>query len=432
MQSKILRTCLIIVIAVALLGGSFAAGVGAGYLLPQTVGNNDAVCPVCQQETPEVCPTQISCPDCERAPCTCTFEGNSPSELEDLFKPFWEVWGIVHQDYVDQPVDEVAMMRGAISGMLESLGDKHTSYMSPEEFEAANTSLEGEYEGIGAWVDITGEYVEIVSPMKGSPAEAAGLKPKDIVIAVDGEDMTGIPGDLVLKHILGPADTEVTLTIQRGDEVFDVSIVRAHIVVPTVDYEMLEGDIAYVALYTFNEFSTPQLRNALEDLLAQNPKGLILDLRSNGGGYLVTAIEVVSEFIGDGVVMYEEYGDGYRDTYEAIPGGLATQIPLVVLVNGGTASASEITAGAIQDRERGILVGETTYGKGTVQNWITLQDEQGGVRVTIARWLTPNGNQIGDIGLTPDYIVEYTEEDFDAGIDPQLEKAIELLLEGAN
>jgi carboxyl-terminal processing protease len=241
--------------------------------------------------------------------------------------------------------------------------------------------------------------------------------------------MTGISGDLVLKQILGPAGTDVTLTIQREEETFDVTITRQHIVVPVVDYEMLEDDIGYVALNTYGDNSTEQLRAAIADLLSQGAVGLIFDLRDNGGGYLNTAIEVVSEFIGDGVVMYEQYGDGTTLTYEAIPGGQATEIPLVVLVNEGTASASEITAGAIQDLGRAPLVGAVTYGKGSVQIWVELDDNAGGVRVTKARWLTPEGRQISEVGLTPEYIVEYTEEDFDAGIDPQLDKAIEVMLD---
>jgi carboxyl-terminal processing protease len=169
-----------------------------------------------------------------------------------------------------------------------------------------------------------------------------------------------------------------------------------------------------------------QLRSALQELLDQDPVGLIFDLRGNGGGYLNTAIQVVSEFIGEGVVMYQQ--DGTKtDAYQAIPGGLATEIPLVVLVNEGTASASEITAGAIQDLGRGPLVGVTTFGKGSVQNWNALQNNAGGVRVTVARWLTPNGRQISEIGLEPEYIVEMTPEDFAEGRDPQLDKAIEVL-----
>jgi carboxyl-terminal processing protease len=222
----------------------------------------------------------------------------------------------------------------------------------------------------------------------------------------------------------------VTLTIQRGEEdPFDVTITRGNIVVPMTDYEMLEDNIGYIALYTYGDNSTEQLRAAIQDLLSQGAEGLVFDLRDNGGGYLNTAIEVVSEFVGEGVVMYEQYGDGETYTYEAIPGGLATEIPLVVLVNAGTASASEITAGAIQDYGRAPLVGVTTYGKGSVQNWTALSDDAGGVRITIARWLTPEGRQISEVGLTPEYVVEMTEEDYAQGLDPQLDKAVEVLLE---
>jgi len=435
MESKGFRACLSIGIGIVVLAVVFLSGAGVGYFAPRLFETDIPVsgpvnCPPCPEAatTPSngndsVEPTQ--CPECPYVDPS----GNTPEEYQDLFSPFWEAWVIVHEEYVDQPVNDVDLMRGAIEGMLDALGDKHTSYMTPEEFRQANESLEGEYEGIGAWVDVTGDYVEIISPMKGSPAAEAGLQPNDKVIAINGEDMTGIPGDLVLQRILGPAGTDVTLTIQRDEESFNVTITREHIVVPTVDYEMLDDNIAYIALYNYGDKSTEQFRKALTEVLDQNPDGLIFDLRDNGGGYLNTAIEVVSEFIGEGVVMYEQYGDGETYTYEAIPGGIATEIPLVVLVNEGTASASEITAGAIQDLDRAPLVGVTTYGKGSVQSWIALEDAAGGVRVTIARWLTPDGRQISGEGLTPEYIVEMTEEDDKEGRDPQLEKAIEVLQE---
>lgn len=435
MESKKLRTCLIIAISIVIIAGVFLAGVGVGYFGPRLFGeispvSGPTICPPCPassgtSEDGDPSATPLECPECPYV----SPEGSTPEDTEALFDPFWQAWDLIHEEYVDQPVDDETLMQGAIEGMVSALGDKHSSYMNPKEFEQANQTLEGEYEGIGAWVDITGDYVEIVSPMKGSPAEKAGLQPKDKVIAVDNEDMTEVPGDIVLQHILGPAGTDVTLTIQRDNEAFDVTITRANIIVPTVDFEMLEDNLGYIALYDYGDKSTKQLRNALEELLSQDPDGLIFDLRDNGGGYLSTAIEVVSEFIGEGVVMYEQYGDGTTYTYEAIPGGLATEIPLVVLVNGGTASAAEITAGAIQDLERAPLVGVTTYGKGTVQNWITLVNDAGGVRITIARWLTPDGRQISEIGLEPDYVIEMTEEDYEAGRDPQLEKAIEVLKE---
>ncbi|MFZ3069596.1 MAG: S41 family peptidase [Anaerolineaceae bacterium] len=418
MKGKALKTFLLVLLAIVIVAGAFFGGVVVGSLTP-----NNSIRTALEGKTASTIATNL-----EEDNCTQYASSSTPEDLKELFAPFWESWSLLHENYVDQPLDDVTLMRGAIQGMLAATGDKHTSYMNPTEFAQANSSMEGEYEGIGAWVDTTGEYVEIISPMKGSPAEVAGLRANDIVIAVNGEDQTGTPGDLVLKKILGPAGEQVTLTVRRGEETLDFTITRAKITVPVVEYEMREDGIAYVALYTFNDQATSQLREALDELLDQNPKGLILDLRDNGGGYLVTAIEVVSEFIPDGVVMYEEYGDGTRETYEAEQGGRATEIPLVVLVNEGTASASEITAGAIQDRGRGKLVGVVTYGKGSVQNWIPLTTEEGGVRITIARWLTPNGTQISDVGLTPDVIVELTEEDRTAGNDPQLDAAVQLLL----
>ena len=427
MDNKVLRSCLIAIVAIALLGGTFLSGFAVGALMPgnsirQSLGLEDA--PVAQA-TPLPTPLPGE-PTQETEAPTQVFQATTDEELEELFKPFWESWDLLHENYVDQPLDDLALMRGAISGMLAATGDKHTSYMNPEQFAQANAEMGGEeYTGIGAWVNTTGEYIEVVSPMKNSPAEKAGLKAKDIVIAINGEDMTGVPGDLALQKILGPAGEAVTLTVRRGEEILDFTIMREKITVPAVEYEMLEGDIAYIALYTFNELATDQVRAALKELLAQNPKGLIFDLRNNGGGLLVTAIEITSQFVSKGIVMYEEYGDGSRDSYNAQPGGLATEIPLVILINEGTASASEITAGAIQDYGRGTLIGTTSYGKGSVQNWIPLRTEAGGVRITIARWLTPNGNQINEVGLTPDIEVPYTQEDVDADRDPQLDAAIE-------
>lgn len=441
MKNNFLRTLLIILAIVIGLSSSFlAGGLGASLWrnnpLRAAMGyDQPAACVTVEGET-VVC----ECPACETSVCPALPVGqdaqncleytsaSTPSELKSLFDPFWESWELLHENFVDQPLDDTTLMRGAIQGMLAATGDKHTSYMDPDQFAAANADMEGEYTGIGAWIDITGDYVEVISPMKGSPAEEAGLKANDIVIGVNGQDMTGLPGDLVQKQILGPAGEEVTLTVRRGAETLDITITRRVIHVPVVDYEMLEGEIAYIALHTFNEQSTSQLRAALDDLLSQNPKGLVFDLRDNGGGFLVTAIEVASEFLQTDVVMYEEYGDGSQQAYEVMPGGRGTTIPMVVLINAGSASASEIVAGAIQDTGRAELVGVTSYGKGSVQNWISLRTEDGGVRITIARWLTPNGTQISGAGLTPDVVVEMTDEDYAEGRDPQLDAAVDLLL----
>ncbi len=412
-MSKTVRYLLTGCIAIILLVGSFSSGVLVGWFLPHEnpvagIFEDDPVVPSSNPGAAQ------------------------PQSTDELFEPFWDTWEIVKSEYVDQPVDEVAMMRGAIQGMLEALGDEHTSYMDPQQYEQSNAEMQGEYDGIGAWVDTETEYLTIISPMDGSPAEKAGLKAGDQIIAVNGEDVTGTPANLVLRQVLGPAGSDVTLTIRRENagEPFDVTITRAKIVLKSVESEMLEGDIAYVAVNTFGDKTTAELKDHLRTLIAQNPSGMILDLRNNGGGYLNTAIEVVSQFIPEGVVMYEQYGDGTRDTFEAMRGGLATDIPLVVLVNEGTASASEITAGAIQDYGRGKLVGVTTFGKGSVQSWIPLRNEAGAVRVTIARWLTPNERLIHKVGLEPDFVVELTEEDVEAERDPQLDKAIEVLRQG--
>lgn len=359
-------------------------------------------------------------------------QSGGASDLKDLFAPFWQAWNIVHNDFINQPVDDVALMRGAIRGMMEGLQDQHSSYIDPEQLAAFTTQMEGEqYEGIGAWVDPTGDYLTIISPMIGSPAEKAGLKPGDKVIAIDGEDMTGIDGELVRQRVIGKKGTTVHLTIMRPgvDTPLEFDIIRESITSSNVMSRMLDGNVAYVRLLAFgDEKTTSDFHKALENLLSENPEGLILDLRYNGGGLLNSAVDIASEFISEGVIVYEQYGDGKRLTYEAKPGGIATEIPLVVLINEGSASASEIVAGAIQDTGRGKIVGVKSYGKGSVQKWTNLINDQGAVRVTIASWLTPNERSINEIGISPDVVVEITEEDVNAGKDPQLDKAIQILL----
>jgi len=410
---------IIAVIAVVMLMGAFSGGFLVGHYFP--LGN--------LRVSANGSPTLIEGSSITPAPTSGDANAATPQDLQTLFKPFWETWSIVHDQFVDQPVDNVAMMRGAIQGMLASLGDQHTSYMDPQEYKDANSSLEGSYEGIGAYVDTGGDFLSITSPIPGSPAEKAGLKPGDKIIAIDGADMTGVNPELVRRKVLGPAGTSVKLTIQREglDKPFDVEIIRDKITIASVESKMLDNKIAYLKLNTFGDTTSKELAKQLKDLMAQNPKGLIFDLRNNGGGFLQTAVETASQFIPKGVILYEQYGDGKKDSYEAIPGGLAVDVPMVVLINKGSASASEIVAGALQDTKRAQLVGETSYGKGSVQNWIPLQDNQGAVRVTIAKWLTPNGRTIDKIGLTPDVVVALTDKDAAAKLDPQLAKAVELL-----
>jgi carboxyl-terminal processing protease len=417
MKVNRLTGVLLVLLVATMLAATFLGGMVAGRLLnPATARALFQATGIEETQVAEA--SQLVGPDLK------------PISRTELFQPFWQAWDIVHDRYIDQPVDDVVLMRGAIQGMLKALGDEHTSYLDPDLTKHFEAQLKGEtYEGIGAWVDPTGDYLKIISPMPGSPAEQAGLKPGDLVVAVNGEDMTGIDGEMVRQRVIGPKGSMVTLTIQRNgvEQPFDVEVRRDSILVPTVESKMLENNVAYVRLYTFGDSTADDLHKALKELMSNKPSGLILDLRYNGGGYLGTAIDVASEFISDGVILYEETGDGNRETFKAKSGGLALDVPMIVLVNEGSASASEIVSGAIQDHERGKLLGVTSYGKGSVQIVQPLANEQGEVRVTIAHWLTPNGRQINKVGLEPDVTVEMTDADRTAGLDPQLDRAIQLL-----
>ncbi|MDD1713570.1 MAG: S41 family peptidase [Methanoregulaceae archaeon] len=356
--------------------------------------------------------------------------GVNPEEEQSLFAPFWEAWDIAHEEYLEQPLDDNALMEGAIRGMLEAIGDPYTSYLDPAETDDINTAMAGEYEGIGALVDTDGEYLTIISPMKGYPAEEAGLLTGDKILMVDGEDVSGMDPDLVrLTKVMGPAGTQLVLTIQREgiEEPFEVELTRAHIVVPSVDSEVLEGGIGYIQVSMFGENTASETHDILAELLGQGVQGIILDLRFNAGGFTDAATRIASEFIGEGVIWYEEYGDGTLIPYEAIPGGLALDVPLVVLVNEGSASASELLTGALQDHERAVVVGVTSFGKGLVQSWLPISNG-GMVTVTIARWLTPDERSIHGEGITPDVVVEITEQDLSEERDPQLDMAIQEML----
>ncbi|MFN8385164.1 MAG: S41 family peptidase [Anaerolineales bacterium] len=413
-MNKAIKIIISLFVGFILLAGVFSAGLLAGNLIPAT-----GQLPIIRDIVPLV-------PTVEPEQ-----QSSTPEEYQTLFAPFWEAWNIVHNNFVDQPLDDVALMRGAIRGMMDAVGDKQTYYMDPVVYESATSQLSGDYEGIGAYVDTQGEYLTIISPIEGSPAEAAGLKPGDQIIAIDGVDMTGTAPEEARQKVLGPAGTTVTLTVARKgqEEPLEFVITRATITIPSVTGKMLENDIAYIDINQFGDKTTSELNAVLDELIAQNPKGVIIDLRNDGGGYLQTSIEVASEFIDKGVILYEQYGDGTRDTYNALGNGRATDLPIVVLVNEGSASASEILAGALQDYGRAKLVGVQSYGKGSVQQWIPLSNDNGAARVTVARWLTPKERLIDGVGLTPDFVVELTEDDAANNRDPQLDKAVEVLLD---
>ena len=390
-------------------------------------------------------PTETASPTQEDAQASSSSDNNGSTDdntaaiLEAQSDDFYdyapiieEAWNLAHQYFVDQPLDNELLIQGAMRGMMEALGDKHSMYLSPAELTQLSITQEGTYEGIGAWVDTSGDYITIISPMAGSPAEEAGLKTGDVVLAIDGEDMTGINPDIALQKILGPAGSEIVLTIEREgeEEPLDVAIIRAEITVPSVEYEMLENDIAHIELYNFGEHTSEDFVAILQEVQDEGAKGIILDLRGNGGGYLYTAVNILSQFIEPNTpLIYQVYGDGSEEVWESVSGGIAYDIPMVVLADGGSASASEITIGALQDLDRATIIGTTTYGKGSVHYVLPLSDDNGAVQVTIAKWLTPDKRFIHEIGIEPDIVVEFDADAYEEGIDNQLEEGIEVLLE---
>lgn len=362
------------------------------------------------------------------APVTFFFPaGYTPDNVAETFSPFWEVWQLVHTRYYDLPVDDVALTEGAIAGMLATLEDPYTRYLPPADEQAARESMAGEIEGIGVQVEFRDGDIVIVAPFEGSPAEASGLQAGDILREADGVDLTGMDLTEAAQLVRGPAGTTVVLVVERGGEHFTVEVVRDVVRIPSVRGEMLEGNLAYVRLSNFGNRSTEEMAATIEELLGNNPAGLILDLRGNPGGALDTAVEIADLFLGEGIILTERYGSGDEHVFHADEEQLVGDLPMVILVDEGSASAAEVLAGAIRDHGRAILVGQTTFGKGTVQTWQPLSNE-GGVRITIARWLTPQGTWVNGAGLAPDIEVALPDGDGEGEwVDTQLQAAMEHL-----
>lgn len=355
-------------------------------------------------------------------------DGRQPAE----FTVFWEAWQFIEQRFYGEipPVQE--RVYGAIRGMVNALGDPNTAFIDPTRAEIFRQDTSGSFEGIGAAVriDQMGHLV-IVEPYPGRPAAEAGLRRGDIILEIDGTSTEGMSLYEAISLIRGPTNTKVTLTIFREgvEKPFDVTVTRARIEIKVVEAKRLDGNLGYVSLSEFSRGAADKVARAIKTLQSEGAlEGLILDLRNNLGGLLDEAIAVGSQFIADGVITIEREKGGTEQVFETLPDGVATNIPLVVLINQGSASAAEIVAGAIQDYKRGTVVGEQSFGKGTVQIPHTLSDGSE-LRVTIAEWLTPKGRQINGNGIVPDIVVERTQEDFEADRDPQLERAVEILLQ---
>ena len=351
----------------------------------------------------------------------------------EQFELFWEAWQIIEQEFFGELPDPEEFTYGSIRGALRTLDDPATILVEPVPSEDQMIDLRGAYEGIGALVAVDDEdQIVIVSPFDGSPAMQAGVRAGDVVLKVDDVAVTGMSLGEAVRLIRGPKGSTVRLTIIREEEAAPlvIEVVRDEVELATVGGMVLEDDIGYVRISLFSERTSRELKETLQELMEENLSGLILDLRNNPGGVFPSAaIEVTSQFLDEGVIVYQQFNDGREQAHRARRGGLATDIPLAVLVNQGTASNSEVVVGAIQDHGRGVLIGEQTFGKGSVQRVHELSDGSG-LHVTMALLLTPDRHPINGEGLTPDIVVPFTEEEFIQGRDPQLERAIEYLKTG--
>lgn len=353
------------------------------------------------------------------------------------FSTLYEVWELIADEYDGSmpPPDDI--VESVIAGSLRTLDDNYTRYVAPDVAERNRQDQDGSVEGIGAFVIENDEGLfEIVRPIDGQPADLAGVKAGDVLVEIDGQSVLDLSFDEVILMVRGPEGTTVNLKFVREgeEEPLEFTIVRTRFEVPVVEFEILPTDmtgdavIGYIHLTEFNRNAEEKLLEALDAIFAQGATGLVFDLRDNPGGFLDQSVAVADAFLPEGVVLYERNIRGLDDTFRTLDGDTAESIPMVVLVNAGSASASEIVAGALQDRGRAILVGETTFGKGSVQQIHPLSDGSE-LRVTIARWYTPNDNTIDGQGITPDIEVE-SPEDLGGPDDGQLIRAIEYLLTG--
>lgn len=344
----------------------------------------------------------------------------------------WSVWKLLLKHYiVPDNVRPTPLLFGAVRGLVRAVGDPYTAFMSPEENKDFRQALNGELQGIGAQLTMRGEQVVVVAPLKGSPAEHAGLEADDIIVEIDGATIDGLSLDQVVHRIRGTKGTSVTIGVARENhpDILSFTIERDDIHVPSVEHELKKtqtGTVAYIALNQFGDGTTHEVTEALEELLRKDPQGVILDLRFNGGGYLEGAVEISSLFLSKGKVVSVQRRDAIPQPFYVSGRPIAPTIPLVVIINHASASASEIVAGALQDQGRATIVGMKSFGKGTVQEVIDLPGGSS-LRVTTSRWLTPNGRDLGKEGVEPDVIVDRTREDFEANRDPQLERALRAL-----
>lgn len=347
-----------------------------------------------------------------------------PREVD--FSIFWKAWELVQEKYVGE-FDPQKMIYGAVQGMVSSLGDPFSSFMEPSQTKSFFEDLAGEIEGIGAEISLKENILTIISPLSDSPAQKAGLKPNDKILKINNESTENMALDTAISKIRGKANTEVTLSVIREgwSEAKEIVIKRQKIKIKSVEWEIKADNVAYIKISQFGDDTVELMKSAAKEIEQKKAKAIVLDLRNNPGGYLDAAVDITSLFIDKGVVVKEKFKDGHIENHETSLEPILKNYKTIVLTNGGSASASEILAGALQDNGRATLVGEKTFGKGSVQ---TLENLPNGavLRITIAKWLTPKDRAIDGKGIEPDHKIELTEEDQKNNRDPQLDKAMEL------
>ena len=360
-----------------------------------------------------------------------TSKGELPNHLsEDVnFQVFWEVWDTIQKTYVDRPIPETKLFYGALAGQVASLGDPYSVFLDPDTAQKFASELASEFDGIGAEIGIKKGILTVISPLPDSPAEKSGLMAGDKIYKIDDKESAPCSINQAVSLIRGKAGTVVTLTVIRegADKELEIKITRAKIHFDTVRWEMKKNNILYVEISHFNSDTERLFNKAISENLSKNVKGIVLDLRNNPGGFLDTSVDIAGKWIRKGdTVVIEKFSEQNKSYYRSDGKAELSGIPTVVLINEGSASASEIIAGALQDYGLATLVGEKTFGKGSVQE---LRDLSNGakIKLTVAKWLTPKERVIEGEGVMPDIEIELTSEDYNNNHDPQLDKALELL-----
>ncbi len=349
------------------------------------------------------------------------------------FSPFWKVWNTINEKYpTASKTTDQDRVYGAISGLMGSLNDPYSVFFSPDEAKSFEEEIAGNFTGIGMEVGMKDKVLTVIAPLKNTPADRANIKPGDKILKIDKTVTSGLSIEKAIKLIRGEKGTTVTLTIFREEnkDPIEVKIVRDVINIPTLDTELRPDGIFVIKLYSFSANSASLFHNAIQKFSESGADKLLLDLRGNPGGYLDAAVDIASWFLRSGkVIVTEDYGnDKAPEIYRSRGYNVFNdKLKFVILINGGSASASEIVAGAMQDNGRAKLVGSQSFGKGSVQEAIKITPDTL-LKITVAKWLTPNGTSISEKGLTPDYPVEITRKDLDNKKDPQLDKAVEILL----